>query len=227
MTLTRCARTFFVVAGFSFKTAFPFRIKIHDGALEECAFVAAELAPEQRFANGLHVAVHAEVAAVDRDFGKGAARAGRTGGIPKFVPHELAHQAGVLSVVVECEITQAVDVSLFVGVIELHLERRAGGVLRAEEAFFAQAHLGIGHAVDRHAGLDVRVRGRGWLELAARRQGVLSRSPLVTDLVPVRLGEGDLDFKQAILWKQLVELEFLGGCVMEGGGQAEANGDES
>ena len=114
--------TFFVITGFSFKTAFPFRIKIHDGSLEECAFVVTKLPPEKWLANGLHVAVNSEVAAIDRDFCKGAARARRTGGVPKFVSHELAHKAGVLSVVVECEITQAVDVSLFVGVIELYLE---------------------------------------------------------------------------------------------------------
>ena len=106
--------TFFVITGFSFKTAFPFRIKIHDGALEECAFVATKLPLEKWLADGLHVAVNTEVAAVDRDLGKGAARARRPGGIPKLVPHELAHQTGVLFIVVECEISQAVDVSLFI-----------------------------------------------------------------------------------------------------------------
>ena len=63
----------FVVAGFPFKAAFPFRVKVHHGPLEERAFVTSKLAPEQRLADGFHVAVNAKVAAVDHYLGKGAA----------------------------------------------------------------------------------------------------------------------------------------------------------
>ena len=120
---------FFVVTGLALEAAFPFRIKVDHRALEQRPFVVAELSLEQWFADGFHVAIHAEVAAVDGDLGKGAARAWGAGLVPNLVAHELAHEAAVLPVVIESQVTQAADVLIFLVIVELHLERRACGVL--------------------------------------------------------------------------------------------------
>ena len=141
------------------------------------------------------MAIHAEVAAVDGDLGEGAARAGRAGLVPNLVPHELAHEAAILSVVVESQVPQAADVLTFLVVVELHLERWAGGVLRAEESFFADAHILVGDALDADVCLDVGVGGGRRLEFAARWQGVFAGAPLVAQGVPVLLRDGDVDLE--------------------------------
>ena len=84
---------------------------------------------------------------------------------PDSINRELAHLGVVLFVVVERQSGQALDAGFFVGVIQLDLERGPGSALRTNETLLADAHAGIGYAVDRHAGSDVGVRGVNLLEL--------------------------------------------------------------
>ena len=84
---------------------------------------------------------------------------------PDSINRELAHLGVVLFVVVERQSGQPLDAGFFVGVIQLDLERGPASAFRADEALLAEAHVGERHAINRHAGLDVRVRGIYLFEL--------------------------------------------------------------
>ena len=66
----------------------------------------------------------------------------------------------------------------FVGVSQLDLERGPGSALRADEALLAD-HVRERHATNRHAGLDVRVRGIYLLDLPLRLQGLEEIAQLI------------------------------------------------
>ena len=99
---------------------------------------------------------------------------------PDSINRELAHLGVVLFVVVERQSGQPLDAGFFVGLIQLDLERGPGSALRADEALLAEAHVEERHAINRHAGLDVRVRGIYLLELPLRLQGLEEIARLIS-----------------------------------------------
>ena len=132
-------------------------MKIDHRSFVEDAVVVSECAFNKRFTHSLHVGIDPEMFAVDRDARERASRRGRTGGVEKCVPHKLFHDGGVLMIVVEREICQAVDAALFVDMIQFDLERRTRGALRTDEAFLAKANLWERDPINRHAGVYVSV----------------------------------------------------------------------
>ena len=99
---------------------------------------------------------------------------------PDSINRELAHLGVVLFVVVERQSGQPLDAGFFVGLIQLDLERGPGSALRADEALLAEAPVGERHVINRHAGLDVRVRGIYLLELPLRLQGLEEIARLIS-----------------------------------------------
>mgnify|MGYP006105736999 CR=1 FL=1 len=76
----------------------------------------------------------------------------------------------------------------FVGVSQLDLERGPGSALRADEALLAD-HVRERHATNRHAGLDVRVRGIYLLDLPLRLQGLEEIAQLIIKMAFVTCWE--------------------------------------
>ena len=216
----------FVVAAFVLEAALPVLVKIHYRTLVKRAGIVAEPARQQRLAHRLHVRVDAEVFAVDRHFGEGAARRRRAGGVENRVPHVLADDAAVLLVVVHRQVGQAADVPLLVGVVELDLERRSAGALRADESLFAKPDLSKFYTVNRHVGIHVFVRAvdRFRLALFVQRRDEVAR--LVAYLFPILFGNGDLHVEHAVGREQFGERQLFVRS-RAGGGQHErgqANG---
>ena len=216
----------FVVAAFVLETALPAVVKIDHRALVKRAFVIAKRPGQQRLAHRLHVRVDAEVFAVDRYLGEGAARRRRAGGVENRVPHVLADDAAVLLVVVHRQVGQAADVPPLVGVVELDLERRSAGALRADESLFAKPDLSKFYTVNRHVGIHVFVRAvdRFRLALFVQRRDEVAR--LVAYLFPILFGNGDLHVEHAVGREQFGERQLFVRS-RAGGGQHErgqANG---
>jgi hypothetical protein len=184
-------------------------VEVHDCALVQGAFAVPEAALDQRLLHALHVRIDSQVFAVDGDFGQSAPGRGRAGGIEQFIAHELAHLGVVLFVVVERQSGQPLDADFFVGVIQLDLERGPRTALRTDEAFLAEAHVGERHAINRHAGPDVRVRGLDFLELPLGLQGLEKVARLIPERVPILVGKRDVDLEYPIPRENVVELQCL------------------
>ena len=212
----------FVVAAFVLEAALPVLVKIHYRTLVKRAGIVAEPARQQRLAHRLHVRVDAEVFAVDRHLGKGAARRRRPGLVENRIPHVLAHDGAVLLVVVHRQVGQPADGLLLVGVVELDLERRPAAALRADEPLLAQADLFKLHAVNRHVGIHVFVRAvdRLYFPALVQRRDEVAR--LMAYLVPVLFGNGDLHVEHAFGREQFVERQFFVRS-QAGGGQHECS----
>ena len=198
-----------VLAKLSLEATFPVLVEVHDCALVQGAFAVPEAALDQRLLHALHVRIDSQVFAVDGDLGQGAPGRGRAGGIEQFIAHELAHLGVVLFVVVERQQGQPLDAGFFVGVIQLDLERGPGSALRTDETLLADAHAGIGYAVDRHAGFDVGVRGVDLLKLSLGLQGLEEIARLITERVPILVGKRDVDLEYPIPRENVVELQCL------------------
>ena len=160
-----------VLAELFLETALPVLVKVHDCPLVQGSFAVPEATLGQLFFHALNMRINSQVFAVDRDFGQGATGRGRAGGIEQFIAHELAHLGVVLVVVVKSQNGHPLDAGFFVGVIQLDLERGPGSTLRADKALLAEAHVGERHAINRHAGLDIGVRGVDLLKLSLWLQG--------------------------------------------------------
>ena len=128
---------------------------------------------------------------------------------PDSINRELAHLGVVLFVVVERQSGQPLDAGFFVGVIQLDLERGPGSTLRADKALLAEAHVGERHAINRHAGLDIGVRGVDLLKLSLWLQGLEEIARLITERVPILVRKSDVDFKHPIPREKLFELQSL------------------
>ena len=150
-----------------------------------------------------------QVFAVDGDLGQGAPGRGRAGGVEQGVAHELAHLAVVLLVVVERQQGQPLDGAFLVDVVQLDLDRGSRTALRANEPLLAQAHTGEAHAINRHPGFHVAVRGVDLLKLSLWLQGLEEIARLIAELVPVIVGNLDVDLEHSISRKNVVELQRL------------------
>ena len=128
---------------------------------------------------------------------------------PDSINRELAHLGVVLFVVAERQSGQPIDAGFFVGLIQLDLERGPGSTLRADKALLAEAHVGERHAINRHAGLDIGVRGVDLLKLSLWLQGLEEIARLITERVPILVGKSDVDFKHPIPRENVVELQCL------------------
>ncbi len=140
-----------------FEAAFPSVVEVDDASFVESPGVVAEFAFHHWFVDAFDMSVEPDVFSVDGDLGVGTAGSGRSGGVVDRVPHRLAHQRHVLLVVVESQVGQSAGVGLSVDVVDLDLQRRPVGVLRSDESFFAESHVGEFDPVDRHLGVDVDV----------------------------------------------------------------------
>ena len=210
----------FVVATFVLEAALPVLVKIRYCTLVKRAGIVAKPARQQRLAYGLHVRVYADIFAVDCHFGKGTAGRWRPGLGENGIPHVLAHDRAVLLVVIHRQLGQPADDLSLVNVVELDLQRRPTGALRADEPLLAQADLFKLHAVNRHVGIHVFVRAVDRLYFPALMQRGDEVARLMAYLVPVLFGNGDLHVEHAVCREQLVERQFFarsqaGGCQHE------------
>ena len=194
-----------VVAALVLEASLPTLVKIDHRSLIESAVFIVKRPRQQRLAHRLHVRVNAEIFAVDCHFGKGAARRRRSGGVKQRVAHVLTHDGAILLVVVHRQIGQPADVPFLVGVVQLDLERRPAGALRADESLFAQPDLFKSYAVDRHVGVHVLVQpvDRFGLALLVQCRDEVAR--LAANPVPVLYGHGDLHVEHAVGREQFVE----------------------
>ncbi len=192
--------------------------------------IVPESSSKQWLADGFHVRVDAEDLAVDGQPGQGAAWGGRADRVEEGIPHELAHLAGVLIVVVEGQGGQSPQLCLLVHVVELDLQRGPAGVLGSNEPLLAESDIGKLDPVNRQLGVHVDVGTLDGLELAARLQGLEEVARLVTDRVPVLLGNGDLHIQHPVGRKQVDHGPLLDGGDSQHGRDTEARdknqGDE-
>ena len=198
--------------------------EVGEGSFVEPAVIVAEPEPEEGLPNRLHLGVDAEVAAVDRHVGVGAAGCRHAGGAKDLVGEAGAERGVVLLVVVQGEPLERVPALVVDVAVEVEQERGPVAVERAEEALLADADLREGVAIQRDRGLlPVVGGGFGCIE-AVGAELIEPRAALRAKDVPVGFGQVDDDLQHAAALEDSGHLCGLVGAGIGGGIGCAASG---